>query len=117
MFEVGKVTLVMTGIAVVVGALTFGAGLLLSWLVDTEGASEEETADSEQRSQGKAAAYRLGLLVGLGLAVLTVIEYLVAVRLESNLLTYLLLLALLKAWLIVQYFMHLSQLWHEKGGH
>ena len=69
---------------------------------------------------GKAAKLRLGWIVGIGLAVLTVVEYIIAVSLHSNLLLYLVVIALLKAWLIVQYFMHIGQLWHgheEEGEH
>ncbi len=119
MFNVTQVTLVITGLSVLVGLATLGACLALSWFVQTESSSGEEgeqAADPSIRSR-KAAAYRLGLLVILGLAVLTVVEYEVAVKLHSNVLLYLMIIALVKAWLIVQYFMHVSQLWHEEGGH
>ena len=63
-------------------------------------------------SEAKAAAYRQGLIVFLGLAVLTIVEYFVAVSLNSAVL--LLILALVKAALIVQYFMHVYRLWREE---
>lgn len=60
---------------------------------------------------------RLGWLVALGLAVATVVEYVVAVELARPLVP-LAIVALIKAWLIVTYFMHITQLWSgEEGGH
>ena len=51
-------------------------------------------------------------MIGL-LAVMTVAEFIVAVAIEDKTLLFALLLivALLKAWLIIQYFMHFGQLW------
>ena len=66
----------------------------------------------------KAQKLRLGWIVIGALAVFTGIEYWVAVTLRSNLLLLLSVIALIKAWLIVQYFMHVGQLWHgEEGEH
>lgn len=64
----------------------------------------------------KASKLRLGWIVIGGLALLTAIEYWVAVSIHSNPLPYLAVIALVKAWLIVQYFMHVAQLWHGEGG-
>jgi hypothetical protein len=61
---------------------------------------------------GKSARLRLGWKVGIGLAVLTALEYALAVYLPGNPLPYLAVVALIKAWLIVQYFMHIAHLWH-----
>jgi len=66
----------------------------------------------------KAAKLRLGWIVIGGLAVLTAVEYWVAVSIHSSPLPYLAVIALIKAWLIIQYFMHVAQLWRaEEGGH
>lgn len=88
----------------------------------------------------KAGALRLGLLVFGGLMVLTVLEFWVAsmaqgpipypvlfaplapvtwlaIAVAANPLPYLALIAVLKAVLIVRYFMHVSQLWRGEGGH
>jgi len=56
---------------------------------------------------------KTGWVVITVLAVLTVVEFLVAVVFDNTaiLFTLLLLVALLKAWLIIQYFMHFGQLW------
>lgn len=63
----------------------------------------------------KAAKLRLGWIVIGGLAVLTALEYWIAVSVHSTPLPYLAVIALIKAWLIVQYFMHVAQLWRKEG--
>lgn len=61
----------------------------------------------------KAAAYRLGLITLIILAVLTVAEYFVAVYIQSLIL--LMLIALIKAAIIVNNFMHITRLWREES--
>jgi len=61
----------------------------------------------------KLAAYRRGIYVFLALAVLTAVEYVVAISINSVAL--LLIIALLKAAAIVQYFMHVYRLWREES--
>lgn len=56
---------------------------------------------------------RRGLRVFIGLAVLTAIEYAVAVSHVTGLLGWLALMAILKTWLIADYFMHMPQLWRR----
>ena len=63
-------------------------------------------------NEKKKAAYRLGVLVLVGLAVLTGIEYAVAHIPDTTI--FLFLLALMKAWAILQYFMHIKTLWSEE---
>ncbi len=64
---------------------------------------------------GRGAAYRLSALVALVLAVLTGIEYVVALYFaeipDQSGLVFLILLALLKAVAVVYYFMHINRLW------
>lgn len=69
--------------------------------------------------EGEAAGQRRGLVVFLALAVLTVVEYVVAVSLTSTpvLVTLLALAAGAKAWAIAVYFMHVSRLWRGEGAH
>lgn len=62
----------------------------------------------------KKAAYRLGVIVLIGLAVLTVIEYYVSF-LPTTATAALFVLALAKAWAIIKYYMHVSSLWSEEG--
>jgi heme/copper-type cytochrome/quinol oxidase subunit 4 len=64
-------------------------------------------------SEKRAAAYRLGIITLLILAVLTIIEFVVSVTLGSFVL--LLILALVKAAIIVQNFMHITRLWREES--
>ena len=61
----------------------------------------------------KKAAYRLGAIVLVGLAVLTIIEYYVAILMTSAI-PALFAIALIKAWAIFQYYMHVSSLWREE---
>jgi len=55
---------------------------------------------------------KTGWVVIAILAVMTAIEYAIAITTEDTVLfTLLLVIALAKAWLILQYFMHFGQLW------
>jgi hypothetical protein len=88
----------------------------------------------------KAAALRIGLQVFGGLIALTFLEFWVAAMAEgpipypvlfwplapitwlalwvsSNSLPFLVVLAVLKAVLIAQYFMHVAQIWRSEEGH
>lgn len=57
---------------------------------------------------------KTGWVVIAILGVMTAIEYAIALTLEdAALFTLLLALALAKAWLIIQYFMHFRQLWQH----
>jgi len=62
----------------------------------------------------KAAAYRKGVITLGILAVLTLVEYFVAVGLESATVP-LIIIAIVKVAIIVQSFMHISNLWSEEG--
>lgn len=64
-------------------------------------------------SEKRAAAYRLGMITLLILAVLTIVEFVVAVRLESIVLLFI--IALVKAAIIIQNFMHITRLWREES--
>ncbi len=61
----------------------------------------------------KSAAYRLGLITLLVLAVLTAVEYFVSIYTGSLIL--LLIIALIKAAIIVNNFMHITRLWREES--
>jgi heme/copper-type cytochrome/quinol oxidase subunit 4 len=67
-------------------------------------------------SDKRAAAYRASVTVALVLAVLTILEYFVAVEF-SNSVVILFLLALFKAVAVLNYFMHVSRLWRQEEGH
>ncbi len=61
----------------------------------------------------KAAAYRLGIISLVILGVLTAVEYFVAVYMDSLVLLFI--IALVKAAVIIQNFMHISRLWREES--
>ena len=65
-------------------------------------------------SEKKAAAYRLGIITVSILAVLTILEYWISVGLTSSS-TLLFIIALMKAGVIVQNFMHIARLWREES--
>lgn len=64
----------------------------------------------------RKAAYRSGLYVLVGLAVLTALEFAIAATLEGSV-VFLFVIALVKAGLIVQYYMHLNRTWSEEEAH
>lgn len=64
-------------------------------------------------AEKKAAAYRAGVMTLVILAVLTIIEYVVGVTFNSTVILFI--LALLKAAIIVQNFMHIARLWREES--
>jgi len=64
----------------------------------------------------RQAAYRLGILVFVALAVLTAVEFWIASVAHGSMVL-LGLIALVKAGLIVQYYMHLRSVWGEEESH
>lgn len=65
-------------------------------------------------NERKAAAYRQGMITVAVLFVLTVVEYWIGVNVESRL-VWMFIIALLKAGIIVQNFMHVYRLWREES--
>lgn len=63
-----------------------------------------------------AGKFRLGWVVAAVLTILTLVEYWIATSFTNNL-AYILIVAVLKAWLILKYFMHIAQVWDEEGEH
>lgn len=64
--------------------------------------------------QKKKTVFRLGVMVLIGLAVLTVIEYYVSFIPTSAILL-LFVIAIMKGWAILRYFMHVAALWTEEA--
>ena len=62
----------------------------------------------------KKADFRQGIYVFLALAVLTGIELVVAIYLDNPAVP-LIIISLVKAGIIVQYFMHIYKLWREES--
>lgn len=69
-----------------------------------------------ERDNAEATAQNNGLAVIALLAVLTIVEFLVfvAVDVTSALILMLVPIALAKAWLIVNFFMHMPRLWNPE---
>lgn len=67
----------------------------------------------------EAVQQRKGLMVFIALAVLTVVEYVIAVSLDSTplLVVMLALAAGAKCWAITVYFMHVTRLWRGEEAH
>lgn len=61
----------------------------------------------------KAKAMRRGLITFLALLVLTIVEYFVGIQANASIVL-LFVIALVKAALIIQVFMHISRLWREE---
>lgn len=64
----------------------------------------------------KTAAYRQGLLVFIGLAILTVAEFFVSAATDGSAVL-LIIIAVLKAGIIAQFFMHIYRLWRAEEEH
>lgn len=64
-------------------------------------------------SDKKANVYRLGAIVFIVLLLLTAVEFFVGVTLSSIALLFI--ISLLKAALIVYFFMHIYRLWREES--
>lgn len=64
----------------------------------------------------QASRKRIGWLVISALAVLTAVEFWLSSAIQPAL-PYLTVTAIVKAGLIIYYFMHLSQLWKQEGPH
>ena len=118
MADITQGSMVLLGLSLLMGILIF-VGLLIFFglFVQREypPTAEEEAEPAIDRASlaRRSAAYRQGLLVLVGLAVLTILEYLVSVYLPSVVI--ILLINLAKAGLILQYYMHISSLWSEEG--
>ena len=68
----------------------------------------------EKTLAARKAAYRLGFYVLVGLAVLTAVEFGIAILFEGSA-ALLFVLALAKAGTIIQYYMHLNNVWGEEA--
>jgi heme/copper-type cytochrome/quinol oxidase subunit 4 len=65
------------------------------------------------RTKRKTVIYRQGIIVAVILAILTLVEYYAAITPPLGSFAILMILALLKAILVVNYFMHIRSLWSE----
>lgn len=70
--------------------------------------------DEKALEESKSSAFELGGTVLLGLAILTAVEYAFGVRGLS--VVALFIVALIKAGMILNYYMHVSRLWSDEEG-
>lgn len=116
--NLGLVLAIAAGLLVV--AVGMGAGLAFVFPrlfplppLPPETKAAVEAVDARVLAARKAA-YRLGLYVLVGLAVLTAIEFGVALLFDGSA-ALLFVLILAKAGLIIQYYMHLNTVWSEEA--
>jgi len=72
--------------------------------------------DTPEREAERRAKVRTGLIVAVVLAILTVIEYVIAIQIDRPL-WWLVPFGIAKAWLILDYFMHIRAVFSGNGGH
>ena len=68
------------------------------------------------KTSNKKARMRVGWVTFAALAVLTIVEFVVSVYLKPST-PYLIVTSLIKAWLIISYFMHVNQIWQREKDH
>ena len=66
-------------------------------------------------NSARTKAYGRSAMIALTLAVLTIVEFYIAISLDSAI--FLMLIALFKAVIVVQAYMHVSRLWSPEGEH
>ncbi|GAB4513151.1 MAG: hypothetical protein Kow0047_24670 [Anaerolineae bacterium] len=115
MIDISQAALIMGGLSLGVGLLLLAGFLLLTRFVEVESPAPAVALDPDQL-RARNREYRRGLIVIVALGILTAVEYWIAVGMEGNL-GYLALVAVVKAGLIIAYFMKIAQLWREEEGH
>jgi cytochrome c oxidase subunit 4 len=131
--EVLRTTLwIVAGLLMLAGVAGVGVSLLLDRSAREEEAEKPEPMRYTQAAAevakvpakpmdpesvaARKAAYRSGVYVLLGLGVLTALEFVIAITLEGSA-VFLFVVALVKAGLIIQYYMHLNRAWSEEEAH
>lgn len=65
------------------------------------------------KTSNKKARMRIGWVTFAALAALTIVEFAISVYLTPST-PYMIATSLIKAWLIISYFMHLTQIWRRE---
>ena len=116
--NLGLVLGIAVGLLVVAGVMAVGLTLVFSLLSPLPAkppeAEEPSEPEDEEVVASRKAAYRQGILVLIGLAVLTAAEFAVATLLDGSV-ALLFILILAKAGVIIQYYMHLNRVWGEEA--
>lgn len=68
------------------------------------------------KTSSEKARMRVGWITFTALAVLTIVEFVISVYLTPST-PYLIATSLIKAWLIISYFMHVNQIWQSEDDH
>ncbi|MGD2205163.1 MAG: cytochrome C oxidase subunit IV family protein [Anaerolineae bacterium] len=110
----GLVLAIAAGLLVVAGGMGAALAFVMDKVFPVPLAEEPEEKEKELAPVALLAAYRRGIFVGVGLAVLTAVEFAVAGLLGGSA-ALLFVLALAKAGLIIQYYMHLDSVWSEEA--
>jgi len=132
MFDASSLgSVLQIGLVLLGGAVVIGVILALLYKLRSSPAGQDAEAPTtaegdpdtavdaellEARRKKRMAAYRQGLLVFAGLAVLTALEFWVATAAGGSV-AFLFIIALVKAGVIIQYYMHLENVWSEEGAH
>lgn len=66
-------------------------------------------------AKAQTGIYRTGYVVAIILAVVTAVEYYIAIQFNSF--AIMMLLGIVKAYFVVNYFMHIKTLWTEEESH
>ncbi|MBX3053238.1 MAG: cytochrome C oxidase subunit IV family protein [Caldilineaceae bacterium] len=66
-------------------------------------------------AKAQTSVYRTGYVVAIILAVVTIVEFYIATHFNNF--AIMMLLGLLKAYFVVNYFMHVKSLWSEEESH
>ena len=132
--QVRLILWIVVGLLMAGGVLGIGLALILGIgsTLPASGAARPSTAKSAPATAvrervapkvvdkkvlaSRRAAYRLGILIFVGLLVLTALEFWVATAAGGSI-VFLFILILAKAGLIVQYYMHLGRVWGEEEAH
>ncbi len=69
----------------------------------------------ETKKRTRSADYRLSTIIALVLAALTILEYYVALHYPNTALLFL--LAMIKAYFVLRFFMSVQRLWTPEEGH
>ena len=77
--------------------------------------SEQNNGHNGENGNGRRKAYFFSATIALILALLTVIEFFIGVGFPNT--GILLLLAAVKAYLVVYFYMHIKRLWTPEGEH
>jgi cytochrome c oxidase subunit 4 len=112
---VASALLMVAAILGVMLSLIFGKPITIP---DEPAAAEEILPErvAEEALPGRRAAFRRGIYVLIALAVLTGLEFIIATSMEGSV-ALLFIIALVKAGLILQYYMHLNSVWSEEEAH